>query len=171
LRPGELVGPLAAAKRALRSLDRLIQALDAEHKELLADLDGLNQAACPGLRQSYGIGIDGAAVLLVAVGGNPERIRSEAAYAAICGASPLQASSYTSRHHRLNRSGNRQANVTLHLIAVERLRSHELTKAYAERCNAEGFSSKDIPRCYKWFIVSEAFDLLIGKPPRRAAAT
>jgi hypothetical protein len=58
-RPGELVGPQAAAKHALRSLARRIQALDAELKKLMADLDGLTQAACPGLRQSYGIGIDG----------------------------------------------------------------------------------------------------------------
>jgi len=58
-RPGELVGPQAAAKHALRSLARRIQALDAELKKLMADLDGLTQAACPGRRQSYGIGIDG----------------------------------------------------------------------------------------------------------------
>ncbi|MCP9899408.1 IS110 family transposase [Cyanobium sp. Cruz CV13-4-11] len=126
--PGELVDPLAAARRALRSLARRIQAPDAELKELMADLDGLTQAACPGRRQSYGIGIDGAAVLLTAVGDNPERIRSEAAFAAICGASPLQASSGNSRHHRLNRGGNRQANATLHRIAVVRLRWHEQTK-------------------------------------------
>jgi len=131
--PGELVGPLAAAKRALRSLARRIQALDAELKELMADLDGLTQADYPGLRQSYGIGIDRAAVLLTAVGDNPERIRSEAAFAAICGASPLQASSGNSRHHRLNRGGNLQANATLHRIAVVRLRWHEQTRAYAER--------------------------------------
>lgn len=79
-RPGELVGPLAVAKRASRSLARRIQALDAELKELMADLDGLTQAACPGLRQSYGIGIDGAAVLLMAVGDNPERIRSDGGF-------------------------------------------------------------------------------------------
>jgi transposase len=94
-RPGELVGPLAAAKRALRSLARCIQALDAELKELMADLDALTQVACPGLRQSYGIGIGGAMVLLTTAGDNPERIRSEPAFAAVCGASPLQASSGT----------------------------------------------------------------------------
>jgi len=80
-------------------------------------------------------------VLLTAVGDNPERIRSEAAFAAICGASPLQASSGNSRHHRLNRGGNRQANATLHRIAVVRLRWHEQTKAYAERRKAEGLAS------------------------------
>jgi transposase len=85
-RSGVLDGPMAAAKRALRSLAWRIQALDAE-------LDALTQAACPGLRQSYGIGVDGAAVLLEAVGDNPERIGSEAAFTTICGARPLKASS------------------------------------------------------------------------------
>jgi transposase len=138
---------------------------------LMADLDGLTQAACPVLRQSYGIGIDGAAVLLTAVGDNPERIRSEAAFAAICGASPLQASSGNSRHHRLNRGGNRQANATLHGIAVVRLRWHEQTRSYAERRKAEGLSNKDILRCLKRFIAREVFHLLMSKPPRRTAAT
>jgi transposase len=149
----------------LRSLARRIQALDAELKELMADLDGLTQAACPGLRQSYGIGIDGAAVLLTAVGDNPERIRSEAAFAAICSASPLQASSGNSRHHRLNRGGNRQANTTttLHRIAVVRLRWHEQTRAYAERRKAEGLSNQHILRCLKRFIAGEVFHPFDGQ--------
>jgi transposase len=155
----------------LRSLARRIQALDAELKELMADLDGLSQAACPGLRQSYGIGIDGAAVLLTAIGDNPERIRSEAAFASICSASPLQANSGNGRHHRLNRGGNRQDNTTLHRIAVVRLRWHEQTRAYAERRKAEGLSNKDILRCLKRFIAREVFHLLMGKPPRRTLAT
>jgi len=170
-RPGVLDGPMAAAKRALRSLGRRIQALDAELEALMSDLDALTQAACPGLRQSYGIGVDGAAVLLAAAGDNPERIRSEAAFAAICGASPLEASSGNGRHHRLNRGGNRQANATLHRIAVVRLRWHEQTKAYAERRKAEGLSNKDILRCLKRFIAREVFHLLMGKPPRRTAAS
>jgi transposase len=99
-----------AAKRALRSLARRIQALDHELAELLSDLDALTQAACPGLRQSYGIGVDGASILLTAAGDNPERLRSEASFAALCGASPLPASSGNTRRHRLNRGGNRQAN-------------------------------------------------------------
>ena len=110
-------------------------------------------------------------MLLTAVGDNPERIRSEAAFAAICGASPLQASSGNSRHHRLNRGGNRQANATLHRIAVVRLRWHEQTRAYAERRKAEGLSNKDILRCLKRFIAREVFHLLMGNPPRRTAAT
>ena len=70
-RPGELSGPLMAAKLALQSLAKRIQAMDLELSELLSDLDGLTQAACPGLRQSYGIGVDGASILLTAAGDNP----------------------------------------------------------------------------------------------------
>jgi len=71
-RAGALVGPLAAAKQALRTLARRVQVLDAELDELLKDLDVLTQEACPGMRQTYGIGVDGAAILLTAAGDNPE---------------------------------------------------------------------------------------------------
>jgi hypothetical protein len=64
---------------------------------------------------------------LTPAGDNPETIRSEAAFAGICGASPLETSSGNRRHHRQNRGGNRQANATLHRIAVVRLRWHEQT--------------------------------------------
>jgi transposase len=90
LRPGPLHGPTAAAKRALRILARRIQALEQEIPELLADLDSLTQAVCPGLRQTYGVGVDGAAILLTAAGDNPQRIHSEAAFAALCGVSPYR---------------------------------------------------------------------------------
>jgi len=110
-------------------------------------------------------------VLLAAVGDNPERIRSEAAFAAICGESRLQACAGNSRHHRLNRGGNGQANANPHRIAVVMLRWYEQIRAYAERRKAEGFSNKDILRCLKRFFAREAFDLLMGKPPRKTTAT
>ena len=107
-----------AAKRALRSLARRVQALDLELDELLKDLDQLIQAVGPAMRHSYGIGVDGASMLLTAAGDNPERMRSEASFAVLCGASPLPASSGNTRRHRLNRGGYRQANASLHRIAV-----------------------------------------------------
>jgi transposase len=171
LRPGALAGPLMAAKRALRSLARRVQALDSELDELLRDLDALTQAACPGLRQTYGIGVDGAAILLTAAGDNPERLRSEGSFAALCGASPLPASSGNTRRHRLNRGGNRQANAALHRIAVVRLRYHQATRTYAERRRGEGLSNKEILRCLKRFIAREVFHLLMGRAPLRTAAT
>jgi len=170
-RAGALVGPLAAAKQALRTLARRVQVLDAELDELLKDLDVLTQEACPGMRQTYGIGVDGAAILLTAAGDNPERLRSEASFAALCGASPLPASSGNTRRHRLNRGGNRQAIAALHRIAVGRLRYHQATKAYAERRRGEGLSNKEILRCLKRFIAREVFHLLMGRDPMRTAAT
>ncbi len=112
--------------------------LEQEIAELLDDLDQLTQQACPGLRQTYGIGTDGAATLLVTVGDHPERLRSDAAFASLCGVSPLPVSSGKTNRHRLNRGGNRQANATLHRIVVVRLRWQEQTKAYAARRVKEG---------------------------------
>jgi transposase len=73
------------------------------------------------LRSALGVGTDVAAILLIAAGGNPERLRNEAAFAAMCGVSPIQASSGMTVRHRLNRSGNRQANHALWRIAMVRL--------------------------------------------------
>lgn len=129
------------------------------------------QQVCPGLRQTYGIGTDGAATLLITVGDNPERLRSDAAFASLCGISPLPASSGKTNRHRLNRGGNRQANATLHRIVVVCLRWHEQTKAYASRRLKEGRSKAEIVRCLKRFITREVFYTLLGRPPVRTAAT
>ena len=171
LRPGLLADPLAAAKRTLRILARRVQALEQELRELQPDLDALTQAVCPGLRQTYGVGVDGAAILLIAAGDNPQRLRSEGAFAALCGVSPLPASSGKTHRHRLNRGGNRQANAALHRIAVVRLRWHEQTQAYAARRIGEGLSKADILRCLKRFIAREVFHTLLGRPPLRTSAT
>ena len=170
LRPGLLDGPTAAAKRALRVLARRVQSLEEEIAELEVDLDNLTQAVCPGLRQTFGVGIDGAAILLTAAGDNPERLRSDGAFAALCGVNPLPASSGKTNRHRLNRGGNRQANAALHRIAVVRLRWHQQTKAYAAKRTEEGLSKREILRCLKRFIAREIFHTLLGRPPVRTAA-
>ena len=135
--------PGTAAKKALCFLAQRVLGLEREIAGLLDDLNQLTQQACPGLRQTYGIGTDGAATLLITVGDNPERLRSDAAFASLCGVSPLPASSGKTNRHRLNRGGNRQANATLHRIVVVRLRWHEQTKAYASRRLKEGRSKAD----------------------------
>ncbi len=83
---------------------------------LMSDLNAFSQADCLGLRQSYGIGVDGAAVLLADVGDSPERIQSEAAFAAVCGASPLEARSVSKQRNWLNRGGNRRQ-LTSHCVS------------------------------------------------------
>ena len=162
--------PGTAAKKALRFLAQRVLGLEREIAALLDDLNQLTQQACPGLRQTYGIGTDGAATLLITVGDKPERLRSDAAFASLCGVSPLPASSGKTNRHRLNRGGNRQANATLHRIVVVRLRWHEQTKAYASRRLKEGRSKAEIMRCLKRFIAREVFHTLLGRPPVRTAA-
>jgi transposase len=162
--------PMAAAKKALGFLARRVVHLEEEIAELMDDLDQLTQQACPGLRQTYGIATDGAATLLVTVGDQPERLRSDAAFASLCGVSPLPASSGKTNRHRLNRGGNRQANATLHRVALVRLSWHEQTKAYAARRLREGRSKAEIIRCLKRFIAREVFHTLICRPPVRTAS-
>ena len=98
------------------------------------------------------------------------RRRLDAAFASLCGVSPLPASSGKTNRHRLNRGGNRQANATLDRIVVVRLRWHEQTKAYASRRLKEGRSKAEIMRCLKRFIAREVFHTLLGRPPVRTAA-
>ena len=170
LRSGEINTPLAAAKMTLRILARRIQQLDHELKETVAQLDRLTMQLCPELRNTYGVGVDISATLVVAVGDNQERMKSEASFAALCGVNPLPASSGKVVRHRLNRSGNRQANCALHRIVICRLQRHQQTKEYVERRTAEGRSMKEIIRCLKRFVAREVFGILRGGPAVRTAA-
>jgi transposase len=167
----ELVNsPLVATSLAMRSLAERIRHLEQELATLGLELDRITQAVAPGLRAAQGIGPDNAAALLIAAGDNPERLRSEAAFAALCGASPIPASSGKSQRHRLNRGGNRQANCALFRIALTRLRWDQATKAYAERRTGEGKSKREILRCLKRFIAREVYRLLKGQTALSTAA-
>ena len=79
------------------------------------------------------MGVDVAAILAVAAGDNPERVGSEAAFSALCGASSIEASSGKVVRHRPNRSGNRQANRALWRIVMARLTCDPPANAYVER--------------------------------------
>jgi len=147
LRPGELTSPLAATKLALRALGRRHQALSAELDRLDSQLAKLAPKAAPGLLARRGVGPQTAAALLIAAGDNPGRLRSDAAFAMLCGASPLEASSGKTVRHRLNRGGDRQANNALWVIATCRMSCDQRTKNYVERRTTEGKSKKDIIRC------------------------
>jgi transposase len=105
LEPGPITTPLAAATLGLRTLARRYQALSAELAALDAELDRLTAATAPKLLARFGIGADSAGALLVAAGDNPERLRSDAALAMLCGSSPIEASSGKTRRYRLNRGG------------------------------------------------------------------
>src|SRR3712207_6247255 len=172
LRPGALTSPTASAKAALRALARRWLALDAEIKAHDAYLDALTAACTPTLKTAYGISTGTAAEMLVLVGDYPDRIRSEAAFAKLCGACPIPASSGKTIRHRLNRGGSRPANAALYRVVIVRMRSHPPTLAYVHRRTKEGKTKLEIIRCLKRFVAREIFGYLCGaKKPSTALIT
>jgi transposase len=114
-------------------------------------------AHAPGLLALYGVGPSTAALLLIAAGDHPERLRSEAAFAHLCAAAPIPASSGKTIRHRLNPGGDRQANHALWRIVFTRMGSDPATRAYVERRTAEGKSKKEIMRCLKRYVAREVY--------------
>ena len=109
-------------------------------------------------------GVEIAAQLLVTVGENPERMKSEAAFTMLCGVAPLPASSGNRRRYRLDRGGDRAANCALHMAAISQLRVDPRTREYASRRAAEGLSKKQILRCLKRYLAHELYKLLKPMP-------
>jgi transposase len=171
LRPGVLISTTASAKTALRALARRWLALDGEIGEHDAVLEVLVRKRAPALMAAPGISTGTVAEILVALGDNPERIRSEAAFAKLCGVCPIPASSGKTNRHRLNRGGNRRANAALYRVAVVRMRSHALTRAYVQRRTAEGKSLREIRRCLKRYIAREIFGHLCAEHPRSVSTS
>lgn len=146
----------------MRSVARRHQHLQAEIAELDRRLAALLEEAAPeGLTDAVGIGLQVATTLVAVVGDNPERLRSEASFAALCGSSPVDASSGKQVRHRLNRGGNRDANSALWQIAFTRMHYESRTMAYVERRRGEGKTDKEILRCLKRYIAREIFRALV----------
>ena len=139
---------------------RRYQRLSEEISELDEQLDRLVTQAAPELVAVEGVGTDTAASLLIAAGDNPERLRNEAAFAHLCGAAPIPASSGKSVRHRLNRRGNRDANRALYVITVCRMSRDERTRRYVAKRTAEGKTKKEIIRCLKRYIAREIYRIL-----------
>lgn len=166
LRPGPATTVEAAAKYTLRSIARRWEALNAEivtHEKLLAELTA---AAAPQLSTAFGIGADTAAEMLIVAGDNPQRVRSEPAWARLCGVAPIPASSGKTTRHRLNRGGHRQANAALYRTVIVRIQHHEPTKTYVARRIAEGKTKPEIIRCLKRLLAREIWSLM--RPLRTA---
>jgi transposase len=158
LRPTRSADPVTVATKAsLSSLAHRIGELDDEIAQLDARITPLLGAHAPDLLNVYGVGIDTAATLLVTAGDNPERLRSEAAWAHLCGVSPLQASSGKVTRHRLNRGGDRQANRALWTIVITRLASDPETQAYMERRMKDGRSKREAIRMLKRYVAREVY--------------
>jgi transposase len=161
--PARVEQPATAAMIALRALARRHQQLTVEITDLDRLLAPLTEKINPALAALNGVGPDVAGQLLVTAGDNPHRLRTEAAFAMLCGAAPLPASSGRTHRHRLNRGGDRQANAALYRIVLCRLRWDPRTRAYADRRTTEGLSKKEIIRCLKRYIAREIYAALI--PP------
>jgi transposase len=151
-----------AIKTAIVSLARRVQAINTEIAALDAQIETLVRATAPALLDVYGAGPDTAAILLTAAGDNPGRIRSEAAWAKICGVAPVPAGSgKTNGRHRLNQGGNRQANHALWRIVLTRLgQGDPRTVAYMQRRLAEGRTKPEIIRALKRYVAREIFPRL-----------
>jgi transposase len=163
--PARIGEPTQAVKTALRALARRHLAL-SEEITALEDLIGpLVQAINPKLIACAGVGPEVAGQLLVTAGENADRLRSEAAFAMLCGVAPIPASSGKTHRHRLNRGGDRAANSAIYTVALCRMRWDPRTRAYVERRTKEGLSKKDIIRCLKRAIARELYHLLQpGRP-------
>ena len=157
-RPGDVPG--YATRIALRELGRRARFLDAQAGQLDELIGALVTARAPGLLALHGVGADTAALLLIAAGDHPGRLRSEAAWAHLCGVAPVPASSGKVTRHRLNRGGDRQASHALWRIVITRMSSHPATRAYVARRAAQGLSKKDIIRCLKRYVAREVYPYL-----------
>jgi transposase len=153
--------PTQTAKRCLRRLAERIRLFDQEIKAADRELDTLTQAVTPRLRAETGVGPEAAAQLLITAGDNPDRIHSEAAFAALCGTSPVLASSGRSHHHRLNRGGDRQANRALHMAILSRLSHHQPTRDYIT-ARTTGRATPALTRPLKRYLARRVYHLLIA---------
>lgn len=149
---------LASAYRiTLKSLGRRYLELHDEIADLDVMIAALVDELAPDLVSRNSIGYESAAQLLLTAGDNSHRLHSEAGFAALCGVSPLPASSGKVTRHRLNRGGDRAANSALHIIAIGRLRTDPRTKIYVEKRVSEGHSKLEAIRCLKRYIAREVY--------------
>jgi transposase len=151
---------VSAYRIGLKSLGRRYLELHDEIADLESMIGAIVDELAPALVARNSIGRECAAQLLLTAGDNANRIGSEASFAALCGVSPVPASSGKVTRHRLNRGGDRAANSALHIIAIGRLRTDPRTKAYVAKRVAEGHSKLEAIRCLKRYIAREVFSLI-----------
>ena len=153
----------AAYRITFKSLARRYLELHDEIADLDIMIGAIVDELAPDLVARNSIGHVGAAQLLLTAGDNPDRLRSEASFAALCGTSPVPASSGKTIRHRLNRGGDRHANSALHIIAIGRLRTDPKTKIYVAKRVAEGHSKLEALRAVKRYIAREVFTLIMRR--------
>jgi transposase len=141
-------------------LARRILTLTSEINNLKHRIGDTLARHAPQLLARHGVGPDTAAALLITAGDNPERLHSEASFAALCGTSPVEASSGKTQRRRLNRGGDRQANCALHTIVLSRLRWDPRTRDYITRRMTEGKTRREAQRCLKRYVAREIYHLI-----------
>ena len=146
----------------MRAIARRWLTLHEEIRE--QELELMVKQRAPELMAAHGISTMTVAEMLILIGDNPKRIKSEAALAKMCGVCPIPASSGKTHRMRLNRGGNRQANAAIYRVAIVRMRGHEQTKTYARRRTTEGKTRREIVRCIKRYIVREIYRHLCPAP-------
>jgi transposase len=167
---GEVTTPTASAKTAMRAIAKRWLVLHEEVQAHDLELAALVELRAPKLMAAHGIGAMTAAEMLILVGDNPERIKSEAALAKLCGVCPIPASSGKTNRMRLNRGGNRQANAALYIVAITRMRNHEATRSYVVKRIAQGKTKREFIRCLKRYIVREIYQHLCVHTDAKCAA-
>jgi transposase len=163
--PTNICDPADAVMASLASLADLYQTLNRQIKQLTVHLDVCVRAAAPPqLFDVCGVGTIVAADLIITAGTNPDRLHSEAAFAALCGVSAVDASSGKQHRHRLNRGGDRQANSALYRAVIVSLRHDETTRAYMQRRLAEGKTKKEVIRSLKRYLARHIWKILTQNP-------
>jgi transposase len=168
--------PTGAPSDATSAATWTLRLLACRIVELTGEIDDLNQQLARAVNRHTskllarpGVGPDCAAALLITAGDNPERLGSEASYAALCGASPVEVSSGKTVRLRLNRGGDRQANAALYHIALSRLRWDPKTRAYLARRIAQGKTRREALRCLKRYIAREIYQIITQPRPHSTA--
>jgi transposase len=165
-RPGPVSSTTASAKVGLRALARRWLALDEEIKDHDAHIEQFTVQCAPKLVEAYGIKANTAADMLLLVGDNPERIRSEAALAKLCGVCPIPASSGKISRHRLNRGGDRQANAALYRVVIVRMRGHRPTLDYVSDVPRRGRANPRSSVASSASSSAKSSDIFAGRPSR-----
>ena len=107
--------------------------------------------------------------MLIIFGDNPDRVRSEAAFAKLYGTCSVPASSGMTNRHRLYWGGHRQANSAIYRTVIVRMQHHQPTIDYVARRSAEGLSKRDIIRCLKRYVAREIYQRVMTDHRHRQA--
>lgn len=161
---------ISVARSEAVRLAKRISELDTDIKTnhaRITELVEISEAA-PLLAET-GFGAVTAAICLTAWS-HHGRVRSEAAYASLAGASPIPASSGNTIRHRLNRGGDRTLNKALHMIAISRMTFDPGTIEYVQKRQAEGRTKKEIRRCVKRYLARRIYRTLNAATPTPCSA-